>query len=295
MDIANRIETALEGVVQRAQRDSTGDGRAAPPKLASALRHAVFPGGARVRPQLCLAVAKACGDDAPGLSDAAAAAIELLHCASLVHDDLPMFDNADLRRGLPSAHAAFGEPVALLTGDALIVAAFEALARAGASRPERALSLTKIVARSVGAPHGIVAGQAWESEPAADLAAYQRAKTGILFEGATVAGAVSAGGDPGPWRALGARLGDAYQVADDIRDVVCDETDLGKPQGQDAALDRPSVVASLGMMGAVKMLRAQVQEAVDSIPPCDGAERLRDLVRMQAERLTPKSLAASAA
>lgn len=289
MDIAQRIESALETTVTRIS------GPGCPPKLAGALRHAVFPGGARVRPQLCLAVSKACGDDAPGVSDAAAAAIELLHCASLVHDDLPIFDDADLRRGRPSVHAAFGEPVALLAGDALIVAAFELIARAGAARPERAAALAGIVARSVGAPTGITAGQAWESEPNADLAAYQRAKTGALFEGATVAGAVSAGGDPGPWRALGALLGEAYQIADDLRDLLCDEDELGKPQGQDAALDRPNAIAVHGVAGAAALLKSKVKEAVDAVPPCDGAERLRDLVRLQAQRLTPKSLAASAA
>ncbi len=301
MEIANRIEAALDAAISRAEGprgEASGSDAvaiAAPPKLAAALRHAVFSGGARVRPQLCLAVATACGDDAPALSDAAAAAVELLHCASLAHDDLPMFDDADTRRGRPSVHAAFGEPIALLAGDALIVAAFETIARAGAARPARAAALAGIVARAVGAPFGIVAGQAWESEPEADLSAYQRAKTGALFEGATVSGAVAAGGDPGPWRALGAKLGEAYQVADDIRDVACDAADLGKPQGQDAALDRPNIVLARGMAAAVSTLKGLVQDAVDAIPPCDGAERLRDLVRLQATRLTPKRLDASAA
>ena len=99
------------------------------------MRHAVLPGGARVRPQLCLSVAQACGDDLPEMSDAAAAAIELIHCASLVHDDLPCFDDADLRRGKPSVHRAYGEPLAVLAGDALIVMAFEALARAAQGEP----------------------------------------------------------------------------------------------------------------------------------------------------------------
>jgi geranylgeranyl diphosphate synthase type II len=95
-----------------------------PPRLVAAMRHAVFSSGARVRPQLCTAVALACRDDAPGLSDAMGSAIELMHCASLVHDDMPAFDNADTRRGQPTVHKAFGEPLALLTGDALIVLAF---------------------------------------------------------------------------------------------------------------------------------------------------------------------------
>src|SRR5580700_5180358 len=112
MHTSERIERTLERAIALAQ------GAGAPPLLASALHYAVFPGGHRIRPQLCLAVAQACGD---GLAaTAAAAAIELLHCASLVHDDLPCFDDADTRRGRPSVHLAFGERLAVLAGDALI-------------------------------------------------------------------------------------------------------------------------------------------------------------------------------
>ena len=98
-----------------------------PPLLAQALNYAVFPGGARVRPKLCKAVALANNSSDVGLANAAATAVELLHCASLVHDDLPCFDDATQRRGKPSVHAKFGERIAVLTGDALIVAAFQTL------------------------------------------------------------------------------------------------------------------------------------------------------------------------
>ena len=106
---------------------------AAAARLGVALRR--LPGGHRIRPQLCLAVSTACGDARSGAADAAAAAIELLHCASLVHDDLPCFDDADTRRGKPSVHAQFGAPLAVLTGDALIVMAFETLAREVSADP----------------------------------------------------------------------------------------------------------------------------------------------------------------
>ncbi len=112
VDVTSRIEQALVGALGHCERDGN------PPGLAAAMRHAVFPGGARVRPRLCLAVAAACGDGYPQLADSAAAAIELLHCASLVHDDLPCFDNAVMRRGRASVHAAFGERLAVLAGDA---------------------------------------------------------------------------------------------------------------------------------------------------------------------------------
>src|SRR5690348_6193584 len=152
MDGVIRIEQALEGAMREAEASG------APPRLAAAMRHAVFPGGARIRPRLCLAVARACGAEDFAIPTAAAASIELLHCASLVHDDLPCFDDAPVRRGKPSVHCAFGEPLAVLTGDALIVLAFETLARhSGGRLPE----LLHCIVRSVGMPFGIVAGQAW--------------------------------------------------------------------------------------------------------------------------------------
>jgi geranylgeranyl diphosphate synthase type II len=238
MALALRVEAALKAAIDLA------DTPAAPPLLIEALRYAVFPGGARVRPLLCLAVAQACGDDQPALSDAAAAAVELLHCASLVHDDLPCFDNAGTRRGKPSVHAVYGEPIALLAGDALIVMAFERLALAGALAPARLSPLITTVTRGVGAPSGIVAGQAW--------------------------------------------------AADDLLDAV-QGADCDKPVGQDALLKRPSVVAEHGVQGALAQLNALVEQAVESVPPCEGAQDMRALVRMTAMRLAPKELVRSAA
>lgn len=289
MAFTARIETAL-----RASLDEALSGPV-PPLLAASLEYAVFPGGARVRPSLLLAVACACGDDAPELADAAACAVEFLHCASLVHDDLPCFDNADLRRGLPSVHRQFGVPTALLAGDALIVLAFEAIAKAGAAQPRRLAALLTAVARGVGAPSGIVAGQAWEQESHLELEAYHTAKTGALFIASTMAGAIAAGADPGPWRALGDRLGAAYQVADDLLDAIASEEESGKSSGRDVALSRPSAVRELGLQGAADRLDALVAEAAASVPACPGAKVLREIVRMQAARLVPKQLARSAA
>ncbi len=288
MTLPARVEAALKAAIDRADTPS------APPGLIKALRYAVFPGGARVRPMLCLAVARACGDDRPEISDATAAAVELLHCASLVHDDLPCFDNAGFRRGKVSVHAAHGEPLALLAGDALIVMAFERLAVVGAAEPGRIAPLIEAIARGVGAPVGITAGQAWESESVAPLEIYHQAKTGALFVAATTSGAIAAGADGTPWRFLGETLGAAYQVADDLMDAVqsglCD-----KPVGQDALLQRPNVVAERGVQGALAKLDDLVEQAVASVPDCDGAQEMRDLVRMTAMRLAPKQLSRSAA
>jgi geranylgeranyl diphosphate synthase type II len=254
------------------------------------MRHAVFPGGARVRPQLCLAVANACGERNVDLALSAGAAIELFHCASLVHDDLPCFDAADTRRGKPSVHAAFGEPLAVLAGDGLIVLGFETLALKVDAAPGRFAALFSILASAVGAPRGIVAGQAWESEATVNLRQYQRAKTGALFVAATMMGAVASGADPQGWRTLGDRMGEAYQVADDIRDVAETAAETGKPAGQDAAHDRPNTARELGLDGALDLLDALLADAAQSIPDCDGADALRALVSMQAARLTPKHL-----
>ena len=288
MDAVTRIEQALQTAIGRA------DVPGCPPRLAAAIRHAVFPRGARVRPRLCLAVAAACGDDEPALSDAAAASIELLHCASLVHDDLPCFDDAATRRNRPSVHRAFGEPLAVLAGDALIVLAFQTLGRFSHA-PQRLALLVMTVSRSVGVPFGIVAGQAWECEPHVDLAHYHRAKTGALFASAAIAGAAAAGADSEPWRLLGEKLGEAYQAADDIRDAAADPDEIGKPTGRDAALGRPNAVIELGLGGAIRRLEQLVGEAIAAIPPCRGAADLKSLILLEAKRLLPKKLAQHAA
>lgn len=284
MDQAARLERALETAVDRV--GSPG----CPPRLAAALQHAVFPGGARIRPRLCLAVASACGGQDRRSAEAAAVAIELLHCASLVHDDLPCFDDADTRRGQPSVHRLYGEPLAVLAGDALIVLAFETLAREAAHAPARMAALLTTVARAAGAPHGICAGQAWESEPAAPLEIYQRAKTGALFVAATSAGAVAAGADPTAWRQLGEHLGEAYQIADDLNDAMASQAALGKPVRRDAALGRPSSARDRGIVASIDRLKALVSSAVGAVPECEGADELRQLVIAHAKRIMPPQI-----
>lgn len=283
----------MDGLIERVLERSVlaCDTPSAPPRLAQALRHAVFPGGARVRPKLCLAVAMAAGEGAgTEAATGAGAALELMHCASLVHDDLPAFDGAAIRRGKPSVHAAFGEPLAILAGDALIVMAFETLMRECKTSPQLLPDLMSILIEAVGAPRGIVAGQAWESEPTIDLSAYHQSKTGALFVAASMSGAAAAGLDPVPWRALGERLGEAYQVADDLRDALLDEAELGKPAGQDASLYRPNAVEHFGVAGAVARLKGLISDASDAVPECRGAPILREIVQAQAVRLMPQSL-----
>lgn len=283
MGLNTRIEAAIAEGVALGQ----GAGRATPPKLASALHYATAPGGARIRPTILMSVAMACGDDRPEVSNAAAAALELIHCASLVHDDLPCFDNADMRRGKPSVHRAFSEPLAVLTGDSLIVLGFELLARQSVHAPDRVAQLIVTLAQRTGMPGGICAGQGWESEAEVDLKAYHQAKTGALFIAATQMGAIAAGQEAEPWFELGDRIGEAFQVADDLRDALYDADTLGKPAGQDDLHGRPNAVTAFGVQGAIKRLKDILGGAIASIPSCPGEAQLAEMVRMYAERLTP--------
>jgi geranylgeranyl diphosphate synthase type II len=281
MGLHTRINSAVEAAIR------IGQGGTPPAKLSEALHYACTPGGARIRPTILMSVAMACGDDSPKMADAAAAALELIHCASLVHDDLPCFDDADVRRGKLSVHRAYSEPLAVLTGDSLIILAFEVLAMAAEHSPERAVRLIRILTRQSGMPYGICAGQGWESEAKIDLSAYHRSKTGALFIAATQMGAIAAGQDEEPWFELGARIGEAFQVADDLRDALYDSETLGKPVGQDDLHGRPNAVTVLGVDGAQSRLRDILSGAISSIPSCKGEAQLAEMVRMQAERLTP--------
>lgn len=283
----SRIETALSTAL--AQADA-----GAPPLLTAALRYAVFPGGARVRPRLCLAVSAACGAPNSPLAEAAAIAIELLHCASLVHDDLPCFDDAALRRGRPALHRVYGEPLAVLTGDALIVLSFETVARVATLAGARLAPLLLTLTQAAGAPSGLVAGQAWESEPSVCLTRYHRAKTGCLFYAAVMAGVLAAGHDPGPWQGVGWAIGEAYQVADDLLDATGPDGAVGKPTRQDLRLGRPNAVAELGVSGAIARLRELSAAAASQVPPSPGADGLRALIGDIVARLVPATIESSA-
>jgi geranylgeranyl diphosphate synthase type II len=227
----------------------------------------------------------ACGDAQPSVADAAAAAVELLHCASLVHDDLPCFDDADTRRGKPSVHRVFGEPLAVLVGDAFIVQAFEVLARSAAG-PRQLAALLRELAVAAGTTRGLLAGQAWESEPVAPLDVYHRAKTASLFEAAAAMGAIAAGAAPEPWRRFGEALGRAYQAVDDLNDALGDARSLGKPTGRDAALRRPNVVRALGAEAARVRVSLLVASAVAEIPRCGAEERVRGWLASMSARFS---------
>jgi geranylgeranyl diphosphate synthase, type II len=284
MDVSTRFEQSLREGMDAFLDPGT------PAGLRDAIHHAVFPGGHRMRPRICLAVSHACGIEDLELAFAAAAGLELLHCASLVHDDMPCFDDAALRRGQPSVHAQFGAPLALLAGDALIVLAFQVLTRGASRYPQRLIRLLEIYGSSVGLPGGIVAGQAWECESKVDVVEYHRAKTGALFAAATMAGAAAAGEPHAAWGEMGERLGSAYQVADDLLDRFGDPAVIGKPVDRDRQCGRPNSVNAFGVDTATQRLQQLVHSVEDCVPECAGREALQSTVRIEAQRFVDLAL-----
>jgi farnesyl diphosphate synthase len=230
----------------------------APAGLGEAMRYAVLDGGKRLRPLLALAACQA----VQGQADAAlraGCAVELIHAYSLVHDDMPCMDNDVLRRGKPTVHVQYGQAQALLVGDALQALAFEVLVPGDGSVPDAlAASLCRQLALAAGAD-GMAGGQAVDlasvglalDQPA--LEAMHRRKTGALLQASVLMGAST-----GPLtaaareqlRVYGAALGLAFQVVDDVLDVTADSATLGKTAGKDAAADKPTFVALMGLAAA---------------------------------------------
>ncbi len=257
-------------VLERSLHEALAAGGGTPPgKLGEALAYAVFPGGGRVRPRLCLEVARACGG-ATDLAYAAACSLELLHCASLVHDDLPCFDAAEMRRGRPSVQRVYGEAMAVLVGDGLMVQSFYTLARAVSRRHDVGIAPMLTLLEAAGPRVGLVAGQAWELEQDVELAAYHRAKTASLFEAAAALGALVNGVSPAAYLDFGRAFGMAYQLADDVADVLSDAKTLGKPTGRDRALGRPTAVIDDDAEVALERLGHAAQVAIDAVPSGRG-------------------------
>ncbi len=180
-------------------------------------------------------------------------------------------------------HRAFDEATAVLVGDGLITLAFDtqlaAADRIGA--PATGAALGRLLARAVGSPSGLVAGQAWELEPEVSLLRYHRAKTAALFAAATTGGALSSGREDPGWATFGQVLGEAYQIADDLADVAGDERLLGKPVRCDAKKGRPNVAHALGVEAATRLFAERVEHAVASVPPTAKAADLEAWLRAE--------------
>jgi farnesyl diphosphate synthase len=247
-----------------------------------------------LRPFLLVETARLLGLEGEGVLRAACA-LEMIHCYSLVHDDLPAMDDDDLRRGRPTAHKAFDEATAILAGDGLLTYAFDIVADAPTHRdPAVRADLTVMLARASGLG-GMVGGQALDleaegrKEPHTQgfVALMQAMKTGALLLYAVEAGAVMGGASDAQKAALsryGAALGAAFQVADDILDAEGDEQALGKRAGKDADRNKATLVAVLGLDEARRKRDALAQEAVDALE--EGGFGDRAAVLAQAARFT---------
>jgi farnesyl diphosphate synthase len=268
-----------------------------PPRLVAAMRHGALAGGKRLRPFLTIAAAQAFGLEG-GSPRRAGSAVELIHCYSLIHDDLPAMDDDDLRRGRPTVHKAFDEATAILAGDALLTLAFDVMAdRATHADGEIRAALCVGLARAAGLG-GMAGGQMLDLEAESatetlDVLAVERLqamKTGALLRFSVEAGAMLAGAPPKAAAALaryGRALGAAFQVADDVLDAEGDQEKLGKRAGKDAARNKATFVAAFGLAGAKAARDRFVREAESALDESDLGERgdvLRAAARFVASR-----------
>ena len=280
------VEGALEAAVGESGEPDGG--------LRDAMRYSLGGGGKRIRPLLLLAAGEAAGGSSADLLPFACA-VEMIHCYSLIHDDLPAMDDDELRRGRPTSHVRFGEGLAILAGDALLTDAFRIMCAAAARsrRPQAAIGAVAEIATAVGAA-GMVGGQA------ADLAAeggdasvelvesIHRRKTGALIIAAVRAGALLAGCEGPALRHLsryGERVGLAFQVADDVLDAVGTTAQTGKREGRDRARGKQTFPRLLGIDGARRYARDLSAEALVELEDFSArADPLREIARFVVER-----------
>jgi farnesyl diphosphate synthase len=304
-DFAARLDRTaadIEALLDRLLAPALGaDEIDRPARLLAAMRHAALGGGKRLRPFLLVEAARACGRDEAGVLRAAAA-VEMIHGYSLVHDDLPAMDDDDLRRGRPTVHRAFDEATAILAGDALLTLAFDTLADP-ATHPDAAIraDLVLRLARASGLG-GMVGGQMldlaaegrWSEEGRrptlsdAEIRRLQSMKTGALLRWPLEAGAVLAGAEADEVARLGrfgAIVGLAFQIADDLLDVESSAAALGKATGKDAAHGKGTLVALHGAAAMHAELDRLVEAAAAELAPWgDRAEVLIAAARFVADR-----------
>ncbi|MDA1070680.1 MAG: polyprenyl synthetase family protein [Proteobacteria bacterium] len=293
-DVAERLSAAAERIVATLD-DLLPDGGGPERPLFDAMRYATLNGGKRLRPYLTTIVADLFG--APqARAQRAAAAVEMLHCYSLVHDDLPAMDDDELRRGRPTCHIAFDEATAILAGDALLTLAFDVLADP-ATHPDAAvrIELVRGLTEAAGA-HGMVAGQMIDlavehrSVNTATVERLQALKTGALITFSAEAGAILGEAGPAEREAIvtyGRLLGSAFQIVDDLLDEEGDVEAMGKAVGKDAAAGKATLVALLGTAEARKRADRLAADAVASLEAFgQPADPLRDVARFVVTRRT---------
>ncbi len=281
------VDTALQGFFPESD-GLTSD-------LIKAMRYSLFAGGKRLRPILCIAGAEAVGGFGKNVLPVACA-LEMIHTYSLIHDDLPMMDDDDLRRGKPTNHKVFGEPIALLAGDGLLTEAFSIMSSPEMSErvpPQTLLSAIRMVARAAG-PEGMVGGQAvdiqWEGRPAdLEVVRFMHAhKTGAMITASVASGAVLAGADGYHLKAIvsyGEKIGLAFQISDDILDIEGDSETMGKRAGADQEKGKMTYPAVLGLQRSKTLQQELVEGAIQALREFDGrAEPLRRIAQYIIER-----------
>ncbi len=246
-----------------------------PATIHEAMRYSVFAGGKRLRPVLFLASAEAVGSDCESLLPAACA-LELIHTYSLIHDDLPAMDNDDYRRGKPTSHKVFGEAMAILAGDALLTLAFGLIAECGSTgniSPRVIVEVTKEIASAAGSK-GMIGGQVVDIESenrsidGSTLEYIHSHKTGALFRASVRCGAIMGGGSAGEINDLteyAENLGLAFQITDDILDVVGDSEKLGKTVGSDERKKKCTYPAVYGLQESARLAEEAVKKALRAL------------------------------
>lgn len=276
-----RIETALAAYIQQIPAHG---------QLKEAMGYSLLSGGKRIRPVLVLEVCRLFGG---GEEQALpfACALEMVHTYSLIHDDLPCMDDDDLRRGKPTCHKVYGEALAVLAGDGLLTAAFEVLSGAALS-PEQICRGTACLAKAAG-PAGMVGGQVLDLLGEGQALSYQEIvsieslKTGCMIEAAARLGAIAAGSTQEQEDAAAAfarSIGLAFQVRDDVLDVLGNEAELGKPIGSDLEKEKSTFVALKGVAACETLVQELTQTAVEQLRPYTGSEFLCTLARQLASR-----------
>lgn len=287
---AQAVESALDSILSAQLQDGE---IARPERLLAAMRHGVLNGGKRLRPFLLIESA-ALFDADPDAALRVAAALECVHCYSLIHDDLPSMDDDDLRRGQPTVHRAFDEAHAILAGDSLLTLAFDIIAGpATAPDPHTQIELIRLLARASGIG-GMAGGQALdlqaETSPPDEtgIIRLQAMKTGALIRFACEAGAVVGGASSVERERLseyGSAIGLAFQIADDLLDLTADSNAMGKRTGKDAARGKGTLPALHGETWARGQLRGLVAQAEDLLRPFgEKAQVLKDAARFIAGR-----------
>ncbi len=289
-DNAAEIERALDTLLAAQRLSGPGE---APARLVAAMRHGSLEGGKRLRPFLLRATAEILGK-APEYSIASAVSVELVHCYSLIHDDLPAMDDDDLRRGRPTVHKAYDEATAILAGDALLTLAFGHLAEHGAPGDGTTAARLVVELAAGAGTGGMVGGQMrdidGETNPLSEIgiAAMQAMKTGALIRAAVRMGAILGGADNdtlGHLTAYAEAVGRAFQLADDILDVTASSEAMGKATGKDAEAGKQTLVSRIGVDAAQRHLGTIVHEAITALTPFGPeATVLRDAARYVATR-----------